>query len=109
MPRQRTGQTRMFPGTRQQGKQQYWLGFLARTTAERCFKEASRTILPFQEKPAKHVSVLDKILRVVTKLRERNHSSRNRSQARCISKRSQLEQWHICRVLTVWESWVAKD
>lgn len=72
-PKQRTRQIRMFPETRQYGKQQYWLGFLASIIAERCFKEASRTILPFQGKSVKHVAVLDKVLGVVTKLRERNH------------------------------------
>lgn len=69
MQRQRTRQIRLFPETRQHGKQQYWLRFLASIRAERSFKEASRTILPFQGKPARHVTVLDRVLRAVTKLR----------------------------------------
>ena len=56
------------------------MGFLASIIAEKCFTEASRTILPFQGKSAKHVAVLDKVLRVVTKLRERSHSLRFKKQ-----------------------------
>lgn len=74
MLRVKTRQTRMFP-ERKQGRQQYSLGFLA-VIQQIILKKQAEQSCPSPGKPNKHVAVLDKALRTVTKLRERNHNLR---------------------------------